>query len=86
MSRIARKFPTRSRCTGINRAVTPHKMARGLKFQIWEEDGLFYLRSKTKGVISCTFSAQLICAFIFASAKYRFSHDTAHIASILDMK
>ena len=32
-------FPTRSE---TNMAVQPQKMARGLKFQIWEEKGLYY--------------------------------------------
>ena len=38
---------------------------------------------KTKLLNSCTFSAQLICAFVFAYAKCRSSHDMAHISSIL---
>ena len=33
---------------------------------------------KTKALISCAVTAQLICA-VFAYAKFRFSHDTAHI-------
>ena len=28
---------------------TPHKMARGLKFRIWEGEGLYYLCSENKG-------------------------------------
>ena len=34
---------------------------------------------KTKALISCAFTAQLICVFVFAYAKSRFSHDKAHI-------
>ena len=34
---------------------------------------------KTKVLISCAVTAQLICTFVFAYAKSRFSHDTAHI-------
>ena len=30
-------------------------------------------------LISCAVTAQLICAFVFAYAKSRFSHDVAHI-------
>ena len=48
------------------------KMVRGLKFQ---EEGFDYLHvcSENKG------ADQLCCAFIFAYAKSRFSHDAAHI-------
>ena len=41
----------------------------------WEAEGLFYLYS----VISCAFTAQLVCVFVFAYAKGRFSHDMAHL-------
>ena len=34
---------------------------------------------KTKALISCTVTAQLICAFVFAYGKSRFSYDAAHI-------
>ena len=34
---------------------------------------------KTKALISCAVTAQLICAFVFAKAKVRFSHDVAQI-------
>ena len=39
-------FPTRSH---TNWAVQPQKMARGLKFQIWEVEGLYYPCSENKG-------------------------------------
>ena len=35
--------------------------------------------AKTKALISCAVTAQLICVFVFAYARNRFSHDTAHI-------
>ena len=35
---------------------------------------------KTKALISCAVTAQLICIFVFAYAKSRFSHNEAHIA------
>ena len=35
---------------------------------------------KTKAQISCAVTAQLICVFVFAYAKRRFSHDAAYIA------
>ena len=34
-------------------------------------------------LISFAVTAKLICAFVFASAKIRFSHDTAHISILL---
>ena len=34
---------------------------------------------KTKVLISCTVNVQLICAFVFAYAKSRFSHEAAQI-------
>ena len=35
--------------------------------------------AKTKALISCTVTTQLICALVFAYAKSRFSHDVAQI-------
>ena len=35
---------------------------------------------KTKALISGVFTTHLICVFIFAYAKSRFSHDTAHLS------
>ena len=35
--------------------------------------------AKTKALISCAVTAQLICGFVFAYAKSRFSHDAAQI-------
>ena len=41
--------------------------------------------AKTKALISCAVTAQLICAFVFACAKSRFPHDAVHefIVSVL---
>ena len=61
-------FPTRS---GINRAAQPPKMARGLKFWIQKVEELPY-EAKTKALISCVVTVQLICAFVFAYAKTGF--------------
>ena len=36
--------------------------------------------AKTKALISCAVTAQLICVFVFAYAKSRFSHDEAHMS------
>ena len=35
--------------------------------------------AKTKALISFAVTAKLICVFVFAYAKSRFSHDTAHV-------
>ena len=37
--------------------------------------------AKTKALISCAITAQLICVFVFAYAKTRFSHNEAHKCS-----
>ena len=39
-------FPTRS---DTNQAVQPHKMARGLKFCVYEVEGFYYPCSENKG-------------------------------------
>ena len=41
------------------------------------------LVAKTKALISLTVTAKLICAFVFAYAKSRFSHDAAHILNFI---
>ena len=35
--------------------------------------------AKTKSLISCAVTAQLICVFVFASAKHWFSHDVTQM-------
>ena len=52
-------------------------MARGLTFGIYEIEGLYYLCSENKG------TAKLICVFVFAYAKIRFSHVVAHFSAII---
>ena len=42
--------------------------------------------AKTKPLISCEITAQLICAFVFAYAKSRFSHDAAHLSHSMGYK
>ena len=37
---------------------------------------------KTKVPISCAVTAHLICIFVFAYAKSRFSHDAAQLSSL----
>ena len=54
-------------------------MARGLKFGIYEIEGLYFLCSENKGTVT----AKLICVFVFAYAKIRFSHVVAHFSDII---
>ena len=42
--------------------------------------------AKTKALISCVVTTQLICAFVFAYAKSRFSLDAAHLMIKVDNK
>ena len=35
--------------------------------------------AKTKALISCAVTAQMICAFVFASANIQFSCEEAHL-------
>ena len=35
--------------------------------------------AKRKALITCAVTVQLICVFVFAYAKIRFSHDVAHL-------
>ena len=84
-------FPARS---DKNQGVHPQKMARGLKFWIQEVEGLYYLCSenkgidekktlmKTKALVSRAVIAQLICVFVFAYSKIRFSYDAAQLCLI----
>ena len=39
--------------------------------------------AKTKALISCAVTAQLICVFVFAYAKSWFSHNEAHLIKAL---
>ena len=70
----------------MNLNVQPQQMARGLKFLIGKVELLFYV-VKRKGLISCTITAKLICAFAFKHmyAKSRFSQEAAHLVMIVMM-
>ena len=39
--------------------------------------------AKTKALISCAVTAQLICVFVFAYAKSRFSHNEVHLMKLM---
>ena len=55
-----------------------HNTARGLKFGILKVDSTIRA-AKTKALISFGVTAKLICIFVFAYAKSRFSHKEAQI-------
>ena len=42
--------------------------------------------AKTKALISFAVTAKLICVFVFAYAKIRFSHDEAHIFTAIKIR
>ena len=58
-----------------NRAVQPRNIARSMISDLGSRGIVL-----TKALISC---AVLICAFVFAHTKSRFSHDEAHIMYLL---
>ena len=62
-------FPIRSDTNG---AVQPRNMARGMKFWIWEVEGLYYLCSKNKSTDQLSDTVQQIYAFEFAYAESKF--------------
>ena len=70
-------FPNRS---DTNRAVQAQKQARSLKFQIYEEDEVYYPCSENKGTDQLRgVTAKLICTFVFSYADCWFSHQAAHL-------
>ena len=63
-----------------NQAVQSLNMARGLKSRIQREEEVYYTCSeKTKALISFAVTAKLICVFVFAYAKSRFSNNEAQL-------
>ena len=54
-------------------------MARSFKFWITRRGIVLVWVVKTKALISCAVTAQLICAFVFAEANRQFSYNAAHI-------
>ena len=78
MSRYVRKptmwILTRS---DTNQTVQLLEMARGWKF--WKKRYCTIQVAKTKALISFAVPKKLICVFVFAYAKHRFSDDAAQI-------
>ena len=68
--------------TQTDRPVQLQKMVRSLNFGIRKKRKCIICVAKTKALISFAVTAKLICAFVFASAKIRFSHDVACMCSI----
>ena len=57
----------------------PQKIVRGLKYRIRKKRDCTIRVAKTKALISFAVTAKLICVFVFAYAKIRFSHNEAHM-------
>ena len=68
----------RSARSDTNRAVEPQKMARGLKFQTEEVEGLYYLCSENKGAGQLRGYREADLRLCFRKCKIRFSHNEAH--------
>ena len=73
-------FPTRS---DTNRVVQRQKIARGFIIRVKKVKGLYSLYIEIKALITCEVTVQLICAFLFAYAKGRYSHYAAQIESCM---
>ena len=50
-------------------------MARSLKYRINKEEELYYPCGENKGADQLRSYAELICAYVFAKGKKRFSHE-----------
>ena len=60
-------------------------MARGLKFCIWEVEGLYYPCSENRGADQlCSYCTADMC-LCFRICKSRFSHDAAQINELSSM-
>ena len=62
-----------------NQAVQLQKMARGLKFRIYKEGGLYYLCSENKGADQLRGYREADLRLCFRICKRWFSHDAAQI-------
>ena len=63
-------------CICINRRLL--KLQPG-NFRFMKQRNCTFYVAKTKALISCAVTVQLICIFVFTFAKSRFSHDAAHL-------
>ena len=84
MSRVMRKptfwFSTRS---DKKRAVQLQKMARGLKFRIKIEEGLYYRCSENKGADQLCGHREADLRLCFRICKMLVFHDAAHMVQFL---
>ena len=62
-----------------NRHVQSQMQARGLNIGFKKKRNCTIGVAITKALISFAVTPKLICAFVFAQAKVRFSHDAAHL-------
>ena len=51
-------------------------------FGFWKKRDCTICVAKTKALIRCAVTAQLICGFVFTYAKSRFSHNEAQIMNV----
>ena len=81
MSCVMRKpafwFPTLS---DTDQAVQLQKMTRGLKFRIYEVEGLYYICNKNKGADQLRGYREADLRLCFCICKMLVSHDTAHFS------
>ena len=68
-----------------NQPAQSQKQARSLQFLIYEEEGCTIRVAKTKALISCAVTAQLICGFVFAYANCLCSYAVAQMFLILSL-
>ena len=61
-------------------------MARGLNFRFRKKRDCTIYVAKTKTLISFAVTAKLICVFVFAYAKWWFSHEAAHFSVVCRTK
>ena len=67
---------------GIERPVQSLKQSRSLTLK----RNCTIRVAKTKSLISCAVTAQLICAFVFAKAKIRFSRDATQMTVLFEFQ
>ena len=77
LENLSSGFPTSS---DTNQAVRLQKIVAGLNFLIRKYRDCTIYVVKTKALISCRATAQLVWAFVLAYARSRFFHDAAQMS------
>ena len=67
-----------------NWTLRQYKMAKGLNFWIWKGEELYDLCSENKGAYQLHVNVQLICTFVFAYAKMKYSLNASHMSTMID--